>query len=171
MFSYFIIPIGLSEDDDDIVSMIKELLDTRIRCQATNLCSNIYKYIFWYFCILHSPRQCWKKRLYDWDNGLNLLSLCVLYILIWFTHKAYSAGRWRRCHLQGFWQWHCQVEAGRLMHRMSQLYSHPEKWHSEHDAVLYPWSGQCAAGEYLRRDFGRVLSFIRYLVIIMYSDA
>lgn len=24
--------VGLAEDDDDIVSMIKELLDTRIRC-------------------------------------------------------------------------------------------------------------------------------------------
>lgn len=38
---YIFYIIGLSEDDDDIVSMIKELLDTRIRYKTSNFESSL----------------------------------------------------------------------------------------------------------------------------------
>lgn len=38
---YIYFTVGLSEDDDDIVSMIKELLDNRIRYKTNNFQSNL----------------------------------------------------------------------------------------------------------------------------------
>lgn len=79
---------------------------------------------------------------------LSFVLLCSVQTdMVPFTHKTYSAGGWRRCHLQRVWGRHGQAEAGWFLHRVSQLHGYPEERHSEHDAVLYPRSRQRGTGD------------------------